>query len=738
MEIRGLLMGRLRLGRRMISLGLLCLTALLLILSPCALVQGRHHELNNGAAIGSHQLSGAGIGLSSQSAQSGSLASGVMSSVPAAGGVASSSSSSSSLSAEDDVARITLSKDADAFFTPYIGHGESVRIIDPELGTLEREHVHGGATPRRRGLTRRESNSDANDNDPLVVNTDKGRIRGITVEAPSGKKVDVWLGIPYAQPPVGPLRFRHPRPAEKWTGVLNTTTPPNSCVQIVDTVFGDFPGATMWNPNTPLSEDCLYINVVAPRPRPKNAAVMLWIFGGGFYSGTATLDVYDHRALASEENVIVVSLQYRVASLGFLFLGTPEAPGNAGLFDQNLALRWVRDNIHRFGGDPSRVTLFGESAGAVSVSLHLLSALSRDLFQRAILQSGSPTAPWALVSREEATLRALRLAEAVGCPHEPSKLSDAVECLRGKDPHVLVNNEWGTLGICEFPFVPVVDGAFLDETPQRSLASGRFKKTEILTGSNTEEGYYFIIYYLTELLRKEEGVTVSREEFLQAVRELNPYVNGAARQAIVFEYTDWTEPDNPNSNRDALDKMVGDYHFTCNVNEFAQRYAEEGNNVYMYLYTHRSKGNPWPRWTGVMHGDEINYVFGEPLNPTLGYTEDEKDFSRKIMRYWSNFAKTGNPNPNTPSSEFPEWPKHTAHGRHYLELGLNTSFVGRGPRLRQCAFWKKYLPQLVAATSNIPVPTQPSEPCESSAFFYRPDLMVLLVSLLAVTARFIQ
>uniref|UniRef100_A0A182J9S0 Carboxylesterase type B domain-containing protein n=1 Tax=Anopheles atroparvus TaxID=41427 RepID=A0A182J9S0_ANOAO len=250
---------------------------------------------------------------------------------------------------------------------------------------------------------------------------------------------------------------------------------------------------------------------------------------------------------------------------------------------------------------------------------------------------------------------------------------------------------------------------------ERSLASGRFKKTDILTGSNTEEGYYFIIYYLTELLRKEEGVTVTREEFLQAVRELNPYVNGAARQAIVFEYTDWTEPDNPNSNRDALDKMVGDYHFTCNVNEFAQRYAEEGNNVYMYLYTHRSKGNPWPRWTGVMHGDEINYVFGEPLNPSLGYTDDEKDFSRKIMRYWSNFAKTGNPNPSQLSTDYPEWPKHTAHGRHYLELGLNTSFVGRGPRLRQCAFWKKYLPQLVAATYPLCVTvTETNVTCHTS------------------------
>ena len=111
--------------------------------------------------------------------------------------------------------------------------------------------------------------------------------------------------------------------------------------------------------------------------------------------------------------------------------------------------------------------------------------------------------------------RALRLAEAVQCPHDPTKLSDTVECLREKDPKTLVDNEWGTLGICEFPFVPVVDGAFLDETPQKALAHGHYKKTDILTGSNSEEGYYFIIYYLTELLRKEEDVTVNREEFLQ-------------------------------------------------------------------------------------------------------------------------------------------------------------------------------------------------------------------------------
>jgi len=424
--------------------------------------------------------------------------------------------------------------------------------------------------------------------------------------------------------------------------ILNATKPPNSCVQIIDTMFGDFEGALMWNPNTPLSEDCLYVSVWVPRPRPKNAAVMVWVFGGGFYSGTSTLDVYDPKILVTEEQVIFVSMQYRVASLGFLFFDTPEVPGNAGLYDQLMALQWVHDNIASFGGNPDNITLFGESAGAVAVSMHLLSPLSRNLFSQAIMESGAPTAPWAVISREESILRGLRLAEAIGCPN-PTKgnIPNIISCLRNANASLLVEKEWGTLGICEFPFVPIVDGVILHDTPQKALLTKNFKKTNILMGSNTEEGYYFILYYLTTLFPKEEEVKVSREEFLKAVQELNPYVNPIARQAIIFEYTDWLNPEDPVRNRDALDKMVGDYHFTCNVNEFAHRYAETGNNVYMYYFKHRSHNNPWPSWTGVMHADEINYIFGEPLNPNFDYHPTEKELSRRIMRYWANFAKTG-------------------------------------------------------------------------------------------------
>lgn len=221
--------------------------------------------------------------------------------------------------------------------------------------------------------------------DPLLVHTAKGPVRGLATESATGKPVDVFYGIPYAKPPVGRYRFRHPKPNDPWKGVLDATVKPNSCFQTVDTFFGEFRGSLMWNANTNMSEDCLTLNVWVPRPRPnasQPAAVLVWIYGGGFYSGTSTLDVYDGRTMVAEERVVLVSMNYRVASLGFLCLDHPEVPGNAGLFDQLMALQWIQENIAAFGGNPRNVTLFGESAGAVSASMHLLSPLSRELFSQ--------------------------------------------------------------------------------------------------------------------------------------------------------------------------------------------------------------------------------------------------------------------------------------------------------------------------------------------------------------------
>ena len=230
-------------------------------------------------------------------------------------------------------------------------------------------------------------------NEDLVVKIKNGRIRGIELTSATQRKVSAWYGIPYAQPPVGNLRFRHPRPIDNWEEVKDTVEHPNTCVQLPLSTWPGFKGEEMWNPNTPISEDCLYLNVVVPKLHPTNAVVLVWIYGGGFWSGTATLDVYDMRTLASEENIILVSMQYRVASLSFLYFDTEDVPGNAGMFDQLMALQWVKNNIAEFGGNPNNITIMGESAGACSVSLHLLSPLSRNLFSQAIMQSASATTP---------------------------------------------------------------------------------------------------------------------------------------------------------------------------------------------------------------------------------------------------------------------------------------------------------------------------------------------------------
>lgn len=634
--------------------------------------------------------------------------------------------------------------------------------------------------------------SGINTADRPVVATRKGLLRGITQKTVTGKYVDAFLGIPFAQPPVGRYRFRHPQPVNPWSGELDASKFSSSCYQINDTFFGaNFLGTSIWNANTPLSEDCLYLNIWTPfgvanttigynmsqqrRPAPPDPIksktakrpVLVWIFGGSFYYGTSSLALYDGGPLASEEDIIVVSMNYRVSALGFLYFGRSDAPGNAGLFDQLLALQWINDNIDQFGGDPERVTIFGESAGAVSVAYHLLSPLSRNLFSQAILQSGAATCPWGLMDTNEIIANGLQLASLLNCPANQSDLEGVLECLLKADPMALVSQEVGqTRSILNFPFVPVVDGSFLLEPPAESLAKANFKQAKILLGSNYDEGNAFLIYLpefshcpstgsnggsvssggqtvvpstssnlnqqhqqqqqgdtsetstntispstsgyqsdpndnpnvLMSELRDQpqpgspiesldlvaasggqrapsttksnehqqhamnqqqqqqidlsndskpckpiDDLMLSREDFFHVLKEdLNPYAeHPVGKEAIVFEYSNWNNPLDPVSNYDAIDKIVGDYYFTCHVNEFAQQFAQAGNAVYMYYFKQRSSISSWPKWMGVLHGDEINFVFGEPLNQMYNYTPKEVELSRRMMKYWANFAKFG-------------------------------------------------------------------------------------------------
>ncbi|XP_075426730.1 cholinesterase [Ascaphus truei] len=526
------------------------------------------------------------------------------------------------------------------------------------------------------------------DEDDSIVNTKYGKVKGVQISVFSGI-VTAFLGIPYGEPPIGTLRFKKPEPYKPWSEIWNASNYGNSCYQDVDQTFPGFSGAEMWNPNTQLSEDCLYLNIWTPTPKPKNASVMVWIYGGGFVTGTSSLDVYDGKFLARTERVIVVSVNYRIDALGFLaFPGNPAAPGNMGLFDQRLALQWVHENIAVFGGNPKSITLFGESAGGASVSYHMLSPKSHPFFTRAIMQSGTANAPWAVRSKTVTHKTALIFADLLNCSDRNE--TEIIVCLQRKTPQEIIGKG---------RFLPTVDEDFLTEMPEMLMQLGQLKNnTQILAGVNKDEGSYFLVYKLPGFSKDHESF-INRTQFQESIKQTFPKATELAADAILFHYTNWEDEQNVAHNRDAMNDIVGDYSFICPLLEFTKRNSELGNNAYLYLFNHRSSKLAWPRWMGVMHGYEIEFVFGIPMYRKLNYTKEEETLSRSLMRYWANFAKTGNPN-GAQSSEN-RWPAFTLDEQHYLILDTEESKTNRKMRAKQCRFWNKFYPKVLQITGNI-------------------------------------
>ncbi|KAM9317086.1 cholinesterase [Gastrophryne carolinensis] len=537
------------------------------------------------------------------------------------------------------------------------------------------------------------------DDDEIVL-TKYGPVKGFQIPVFS-RNITVFLGIPYGEPPIGSLRFKKPVPIKPWSEVWNATAYGKSCYQYVDQTFPGFSGAEMWNPNTELSEDCLYLNIWIPSPKPRNASVMVWIYGGGFETGTASLDVYDGKFLCRNERVIVVSFNYRVGPFGFFaFPGNSEAPGNVGLFDQRLALKWVHENIAVFGGNPKSITIFGESAGGASVSYHLLSPKSHPYFTRAIMQSGSANAPWGAVSSGEARTRALTLANLLSCSFRNE--TEIIACLRSKTPEDINEKAISVLtqrSLIEINFPPAVDGDFLIDLPEHLLQLGQLKKdTQILTGVNKDEGSYFLVYQIP-WFSKDHQSFINRTQFQESVKLAFPKATELAIDSILFHYTNWEDESNPAHNRDSMDDIVGDFNFVCPLLEFTKKNFELGNTAYLYYFTHRSSKLAWPDWMGVAHGYEIEFVFGLPLYRRLNYTKEEEILSRHIMRYWANFAKTGNP--NGAQSQENRWPAFTLDEQHYLTLDTEDSKTDRKMRAKQCRFWNKFYPKIMQITGNI-------------------------------------
>ncbi|XP_044742596.1 acetylcholinesterase [Chrysoperla carnea] len=466
----------------------------------------------------------------------------------------------------------------------------------------------------------------------------------------------------------------------------------------------------MWNPNTNISEDCLYLNLWVPQrirlrhhqdksstDRPR-VPILVWIYGGGFMTGTSTLDIYDADIVAATSDVIVASMQYRIGALGFLYLnrrfpyGSEEAPGNMGLWDQALAIKWIKDNAAAFGGDPDLITLFGESAGGGSVSLHLISPETKGLARRGILQSGTLNAPWSYMTGERADEVAAILVDDCGCnssllAENPEKVMD---CMRAVDAKTITVQQWNSYdGILGFPSGPTVDGKFLPKHPLDLIEEGNFDDIEIMIGSNQDEGTYFILYDFMDYFEKDGPSFLQRETFHEIINTIFKNMSRLEREAIIFQYTDWENVNDGYLNQKMIGDVVGDYFFICPTNHFAQTFADHGIKVYYYFFTHRTSTSLWGEWMGVMHGDEIEYVFGHPLNMSLQYNSRERDLSLRMMQVYARFALTGKPVEDDMS-----WPTYRRDQPQYFIFNAEKSGTGKGPRATACAFWNDFLPRL--------------------------------------------
>ncbi|XP_038073378.1 cholinesterase 1-like [Patiria miniata] len=508
--------------------------------------------------------------------------------------------------------------------------------------------------------------------------------------------VDVYRGIPFAEPPE---RFAKPQPKKPWSGDLDATVFGSICPQLDSTLIGVI-GA----------EDCLYMNIWVPN-QASNAAVMLFIHGGAFLVGSGSMEGISGLPLAAYHDVIVVNFNYRLGPFGFLSTGDDNFPGNIGMWDQLEALKWVKEHIADFGGDSSRITIFGQSAGGASVSLMTLAKQSWGYYDRAIMESGIATAPWALMATAKAREDALNLGKAALCwlPGSSGSSSRLLSCLKRKSMvnimkaaswvlrFRLVNLEKAN----EIPFVPTIDGEFLTKDPAELLRLGDFKNSDVLLGTERDDGTLIsMMAVLSDSLRHlhlpPKHPVIDKEKFDEL---LNIYVYIEHDQEMLdLISANYTTADQSNYLK-PLYHTANDEGFACPTDTVVKAFAAANPNTYQYQMTHVSsfhlQNQTWP--DTVQHGDELGYVFGSTFNPDLKpplqLTEEEVDMSVDVMRYWTNFAKTGNPNDNeTPVAK--TWHKFNTQTMYYKDL--SPPMVDKQYLLQdKCYLWNVELPDMV-------------------------------------------
>jgi para-nitrobenzyl esterase len=484
--------------------------------------------------------------------------------------------------------------------------------------------------------------------DPALVQTATGTVRGIV--APDHR---LFAGIPYAAPPVGPLRWQPPAPPQSWPGVRDATRTGPRCMQ-------DGSDLEMGRRT---SEDCLSLNVWTPPPADGKRAVMVWIHGGAFINGSS--GIYDSRWLATRGDVVVVTLNYRLGTLGFLAdpsLGPPGAVGNYGLSDQQAALRWVHDNIANFGGDPDAVTIAGESAGGMSVCDHLVAPGSEGLFRAAIIQSGPCQAQLALPDAQRSSVDYARDA---GCG-DPRTVAACLRALPAEKLRKPVS--YYRIGDDALSG-PVTGTTVLPVDPMAEIAEGRAAKVPVLIGTNHDE---FTLFVALEYLRLKKPYTEAQYPQLLS-QTFGRHAAAVATHYPLIRYG--------GSVPLAYSAAVTDGVFACVADRMAEALAKE-DSVYAYEFNDRGAPAPDPLRAlpfpvGASHSLELRYLFdiggAPPLDPRQQVLSDQ------MVDAWSQFVRDGHPGD--------DWPAFDAQEKR-LSLRPDGSRVETNfDQTRQCPFW---------------------------------------------------
>jgi para-nitrobenzyl esterase len=488
-----------------------------------------------------------------------------------------------------------------------------------------------------------------------VVRTTSGLVRGRRPE-PGG--IAVFRGIPFACPPVGDLRFQAPHPAQSWDGVRDAVAfgspPPQSAFQL-SPVPEPAPGTDPY--------DWLTVNVFTPDPDPGTPGlpVMVWIYGGAYRAGASSVPGYDGTRLASQ-NVVLVTFNHRVGVEGYAYL--PGVPANRALLDQVAALRWVRENIAAFGGDPGRVTVFGESAGAGAIAALLVMPAAAGLFHRAVAQS----VPGTFFSPELAADVTAAIAREAGLPAtaeafakaDPAKLAAASDAVRPGD-HLA---SWGPVARTRVPFSPVVDGEVLPSAPWRAVAAGAARNIDLITGHNRDEYRLFTEVYGIRGKITDEWAT-------DALRALAPGAAGEAAYRTAY----------PGADADTLYELVlSDWLFRMPTLHLAQAHAAAGGRTYLYEVTYEAPAGGF----GACHAIDVPLVFGVHADLGRMLFGPEPPASAvtlgNLMRaQWAAFAADGDPG----------WPQYTP-GSHLTRIFDDPPDVIRYPEEASLHIWDQH------------------------------------------------